>query len=109
MIGWDEFRVQAPMRGHAMRVILRTMLDATCTVVRTSEKFAEEGLHLRSPIQIRPIVNGETLPVVSLAVTGGPGAFAECVFDIPAECITTDPVEIALAGDHIALAYWFYQ
>jgi hypothetical protein len=109
VIGWDEFRVQAPHPGQPMRVVMRTTLDATCMVIRATEKFAGEGLHLRSPLQIRPIVNGRTLSAVSLAIATDPDAFSECILDIPAEYITANPVEIVLAGDHIALAYWFYQ
>ena len=109
VIGWDEFRVQAPLPGQPMRVVMRTTLDATCMVIRATEKFVGEGMHLRSPLQIRPIVNGRTLPAAALAVTVDPDAFSECILDIPGEYITANPVEIAFAGDHIALAYWFYQ
>ncbi len=109
VIGWDEFHVHAKFPDHPLRVVMRTMLDATCVMIRSPETFPGEGVHLRSPLQIRPIVNGQTLPVVSLPVNTNSDLFSECILDIPAENITTDPVEIVLAGDHIALAYWFYQ
>ena len=109
VIGWDEFHVQAPRRHQPMRVVMRTTLDTTCMVVRAMEKFPGEGIHLLSPLQIRPIVNGRQLPLVALPVAAGPDTFAETILDIPAEFVTTNPLEIAFAGDHIALAYWFYQ
>lgn len=109
VIGWDEFRVRAPRRGQPMRIVLRTAPDATCTVVRVTEQFPGEEIHLRAPLRIRPVVNGVTLPLVMLPLAEDPNAFSECVLAIPAAYVTTDPVEIALAGDHVALAYWFYQ
>jgi hypothetical protein len=109
VLGWDEFRVRAPGRGRPLRIVLRTQLDATCTVIRATEKYAGEGLHLNTPVRITPIVNGTPLPPVALPVSADPATFTECVLDIPAAAVTSDPLEIALAGDHVALAYWFYQ
>jgi len=109
VIGWDEFRVHAASPGHTMHVVMRTTLNATCTVIRATERSAGEGLHLHSPIQLRPIVNGQKLPLVSLPLSVSPEAFSEGILDIPGAAITTDPVDIVLAGDHLALAYWFYQ
>jgi len=109
VIGWDLFRVHTPSPGQPLCVVMRTTLDATCTVIRATQKFAREGLHLRSPLQIRPIVNGRVLPVMSLPVNADPDTFTDCTLLIPAEYVTSDPLEIVLAGDHIAMAYWFYQ
>jgi hypothetical protein len=109
VIGWDEFQVHAPRPNTPLRVVLRTIPDATCTVIRASERFGGEGIHLRSPLVLRPIVNGRPLENVSLRLSADPDAFTECGFVIPAEYVDSDPLTIALAGDHIALAYWFYQ
>ena len=109
VIGWDEFRIAAPQRLRPLRVVLRTALDATCTGVRLNTRHDGEVLHLRSPLRLRLLVNNVALPETELAVTCADDAFAECVLEIPAELITTDPLEVVIAGDHIALAYWFYQ
>ena len=109
VIGWDEFHVHVATPGRPLRVVMRTSLDATCTVIRASNRFPGEGIHLNAPLQLRPIINGQTLPVALLPVTTDAGSFSECILDIPAEAVTSDPLEIVFAGDHIALAYWFYQ
>ena len=109
VLGWDEFHMHAAQLNRPMRVVLRTMPDATCTIIRTTDKFPGESIHLSSPIQLRPIVNGQALPVVSLPISTNTDTFTECIIDLPSECVTTDPLEIVFAGDHIALAYWCYQ
>jgi hypothetical protein len=109
VLGWDEFHVRVARTNSPVFVVLRTMLTATCTVIRTSEKYTGEGLHLQTPLQLRPIVNNQLLPVLTLTVDAAPDTFTEGLFAIPAAYVTTDPLEIVLAGDHIALAYWFYQ
>ena len=97
--------------GHQrlQRVVMRTALDATCTVVRSNNRAEGEGLHLHSPLRLRVLVNGKALPEIELLVDCADDAFAECTFDIPGQYLTTDPVDIVVAGDHIALGYWFYQ
>jgi len=109
VIGWDEFRVAAPGRLQSMRVVLRTALDASCTTVHSNMRQAGEEFHLRSPLRLRLLINGEPLPEMSIPVTCTNDAFAECVLDIPASAVTTDPLEVVIAGDHIACGYWFYQ
>ena len=109
VIGWDEFHVAAPQRLRPVRVVLRTALDAACTVVRLSARHDGEGLHLRSPLRLCLLVNGVRLPEVAIPVTCADDAFAECSLEIPGEYVTTDPLDVVIAGDHIALAYWFYQ
>ncbi|MFZ4394234.1 MAG: hypothetical protein ACOYOU_01250 [Kiritimatiellia bacterium] len=109
VLGWDEFRVRGTTPGQPMFLVMRTTLDATCTVIRATERIAGEGLHLRSPIQLRPIVNNQPLPLVSLPVTTEPDTFSEHLFEIPAEYVTSETLAVELAGDHIALGYWFYQ
>jgi hypothetical protein len=109
VIGWDEFRIAAPQRLRPMRVVLRTALDATCTVVRTNNRYSGEGVHLRSPLRLRLLVNGVALPEMEIPVTCAGDAFAECLLEIPGEAVTTNPLDIVIAGDHLALGYWLYQ
>ena len=109
VIGWDEFQVAAPRLLCPMRVVLRTALDATCTAVRLNMRREGEVLHLRSPLQLKLLVNGVVLPVQDVSIVCGGEEFAECVLDIPAQVVTSNPLTITIAGDHLALAYWFYQ
>lgn len=109
VLGWDEFRVQGTTPGQPLRLVMRTTLDATCNVIRATEKLAGEGLHLRSPIQLRLFVNHQPLPLVSLPVSTEPDTFSEHIIEIPGAYVTSDALTIELAGDHIALGYWFYQ
>ncbi len=109
VIGWDEFRVQGLRPGQPLRIVMRTTLDATCAIMRVTENRIGEGVHLRAPLQIRPLVNNHTLPLVSLPVNDDPDRFTETYFDIPGEEVTSDALSIALAGDHIAMFYWFFQ
>ena len=109
VIGWDEFRIAAPQRLRPMRVVLRTALAATCTVVRTNNRYSGEGVHLRSPLRLRLLVNGVALPEMEIPVTCAGDAFAECLLEIPGEAVTTNPLDIVIAGDHLALGYWLYQ
>lgn len=109
VIGWDRFRVRAPQTGQPLYIVLRTALDATCTVTRTSAAYPGEGIHLCTPLRLRLSVNGAPLPEVSIPLACAPDAFAECVLEVPGTAVTSDPLELEVAGDHLAMAYWFYQ
>jgi len=109
VIGWDAFHIAAPLRQKPLRVVMRTTRDATCTVVRSSTRNEGEGIHLHSPLRLQVLVHGVALPAIEVTVDCADDAFAECKFEIPAEFVTTSPLDIVIGGDHIALAYWFYQ
>ena len=109
VIGWDQFRIAAPQRLRPVRVVMRTALDATCTMVRMSTRNNGEGLHLRSPLRLRLLVNDVALPETEIKVTCASDAFAECTLDIPGDVVTTNPLEVVITGDHLAMGYWFYQ
>lgn len=109
VIGWDEFRVAAPAHARRVRLVMRTALDAACAVVCTNTRRMGEVLHLRSPLRLRLLVNGVVLPEQSVPVACDGDAFAECILEVPAEYVTTDALDVTIAGDHIALGYWAYQ
>ncbi|MFZ4396813.1 MAG: hypothetical protein ACOYOU_14455 [Kiritimatiellia bacterium] len=109
VIGWDEFQVVAPKLQRPMRLVLRTALDATCTAVRLNARHEGEVLHLKSPLRLQLLVNGVAVPAQDVGVACGNEEFAECVLEIPSQAVQSNPLTITVAGDHLALAYWFYQ
>jgi hypothetical protein len=109
VLGWDEFRIRAPQRLRPIRLIMRMTMDATSIVVRTNTRHLGERLHLRSPLRLNLLVNGMTLPEQKILVPDEADAFIECCLEIPAEYVTTDPLDVVVAGDHIAMGYWVYQ
>ena len=78
-------------------------------MVRTSTRHPGEGVHLRSPLRLCLVVNDAPLPPQDVPMAGEEGALSECILEIPAAYVTTNPLRVVVAGDHIAFGYWAYQ
>lgn len=107
IIGYDAMTIQA-QAGRPLLVVMRTVSG----VLVSGEIGGTEmmrAVELNSPLKMRINVNGSDVGICQIPVEAGPGQSTECRIDIPGEFITTDNPRITLYGDHIPLAYWFYQ
>lgn len=90
-------------------IVARTANLAEVLVAQCDGIYTRETFHFCSPLILRPVVNGRALAEFPFQMPQDLDAFAELVLQIPADYVDADRLEIELAGDHIAFAYWFYQ
>jgi len=117
VLGEERFTVAA-RPGLPLRVVLRTGLLAVPTVYLPGDGLSPQGVEFVSPITVHVTASsrGEGASAGRAFVAPfrfelppAQEGFAEVVFDIPAEWIDGEAVELVVAGDHVAFAYWFYQ
>jgi hypothetical protein len=134
-VRFELFGKAAPVAGQEGREIVdagRTVLGAEAFRIR-----AEPGRPLRMVARVafegRPTLWGDTVSTPLMAFPGGlrlavrvggreagglaipapsgerRGQFAEAVFDVPAELVAGEALDIEVEGDRHSFAYWFYQ
>ena len=108
IIGSETFRIRATP-GKPMRIVMRTAADAEVPIHKPGLRIQIQDFSFTSPITLRLFVDGRLASEVSVDLTTEPDEFSEVVLDLPAEAVTSDPIEITIGGDRISFAYWFYQ
>jgi len=108
VLGAETFRVRA-VPAKTLRVVLRTASQASVPIYDPCRTTRLQDFHFSSPLALRLLANGQPAGETQIELPQAPGEFFEAVFDVPGPCVTTDPAELTVEGDHIAFAYWFYQ
>lgn len=107
IIGYDSMTVEA-QAGRSMLIVMRTVTGVSVPGELAGTVLLR-GVELNSPLKIRVNVNEADVGVYEIPVEVTEGECIECNIEIPAKFITTEQPQITLYGDHIPLAYWFYQ
>lgn len=107
IIGYDSMTISAE-KGYSLSIIMRTTPKASTPSTLGSTTTVRD-IELNSPLKVRVDVDGIEVGTYELLVEVEAGDYTECKIIIPAEFITSDKPRITLYGDHIPLAYWFYQ
>lgn len=106
VVGSDSFRVRVK-KGKALVVVLRTGSVASGTMTRMDRALTPGRIEFGEPVRLKPVVNGRLLD--EMVVEGTRGVLSEGTFEIPADAVDSEELAVTLGGDHLALAYWFYQ
>ena len=109
VIGAESFTI--PVRpGRSVRAVMRTGNSANVPIFAVGGEKYRQDLVLGDTLSLRVVVNDQPFDIQNLALEQAENdAFAEIVFDIPAELVTTDTLRVTVGGDHISYGYWFYQ
>lgn len=107
IIGEESFSLLNLTPNQPATVVMRTARKATGKSICGTRVSTLENFELNHTLHLRLFVDDQELPdpVFKLRDEG----FSEVSFEIPARYITTPSPRLRLIGDHISLAYWFYQ
>lgn len=105
LLGGDSMTVPL-VPGRDVDVVMRTALGCTASVDREVGRRASK-ISLKSPLELRVLVDGVDAGTVSVDVAEGD--FCDAHFTIPGNFLTTPNPRLTFLGEHVAFAYWFYQ
>jgi len=107
VIGGDSMTVRLCPQ-QPVRVVLRTLAKAE-TEVQVALDSERQKFTFESPLKLRVHVDGKEAGLFALPLSTNETAFSEIAFTLPAESIQNPSPRLTVYGDHVALAYWFYQ
>jgi len=107
VLGSETFAVKTT-RGKLLRVVMRTACSATTSLACADGISRTKTFDFATPLRLNVQCNGGTIEV-ERPINQDKHSFDEITFDIPAELIRDSRTTITIGGDHVALAYWFFQ
>jgi hypothetical protein len=107
VIGSETFTVRT-VPHRPLRVVMRTASFLSTDVECADGVMRKRDFQMESPLRLRLFCGGDPIGI-ALPINPDAATFDEISFDIPADRIAGEKTEITLGGDHVALAYWFFQ
>jgi hypothetical protein len=108
VVGSESFTLRA-FPSRPLKIVLRTVANAETQVQTANSAAVSRNIALSSPLVLRIHVDGQEAGLVKLPLDTRATAFSELVITLNAEMIKKASPRLTLYGDHVALAYWFYQ
>jgi len=107
VVGCDSMTVR--LRPQApVRVVLRTLAKAEANA-QTANTQSRREITFGSPLKLRIHVDGSEAGVFNLPISTNTATFSEVVFTLASDAVKKPESRLTVYGDHIALAYWFFQ
>lgn len=108
IVGSETFRIH--VAPHVpLRLILRTTTDLPADASAFEGFFPAAPLGFNADSRLNVLVDGESAGIFDVHLDTNTTVWSEVVLDLPADCIRRAQPEITVAGDHVAMCYWFYQ
>jgi hypothetical protein len=108
-LGSESFRLRV-QPGKRLRAVARSISRGRPSALSANESNRPIQPY---PPKVAALVDGVPVAKISFEPpkeeAGAPEDFFEIIFDLPAQALVRDEIEIELLGDHFSFAYWFYQ